>query len=64
MAVSNSSHGTGHAKPLPVTLDLNQPGRLRVGHLLTLFGISHSSLYKGLALQKDIFKEALKIISW
>lgn len=26
-------------------VDLNKPGRLRVGHLLTLFSISHSSLY-------------------
>ncbi len=35
----------GHAKPLPLTLDLNQPGRLRVGHLMNLFSISHATLY-------------------
>ena len=37
---------TGSAKPRPVTLDLSQPGRLRVGHLLTLLGISSASLYR------------------
>lgn len=35
----------GHSRPLPVLLDLNQPGWLRVGHLLTLFSISHATLY-------------------
>jgi hypothetical protein len=35
----------GHAKPLVVTIDLNQPGRLRVGHLMSLLAISHASLY-------------------
>lgn len=38
----------GHSKALPVTLDLHQPGRLRVGHMLTLFGVSHSGFYAGL----------------
>jgi len=38
----------GHCKPLPVTIDLNQPGRLRVGHCLTLFSVSHASFYRGL----------------
>lgn len=31
-------------------IDLNKPGRLRVGHLLTLFSISHSSLYARIKL--------------
>ncbi len=35
----------GHTRPRPVDLDLSQPGWLRVGHLLTIFSISHSSLY-------------------
>ena len=35
----------GHSKPLMVTIDLNQPGRLRVGHLMSLFATSHSKLY-------------------
>jgi len=34
----------GHAKALPCP-DLNQPGRLRIGHLMTLYGLSHSSIY-------------------
>lgn len=34
----------GHSKALP-PVDLNQPGRLRIGHLRTYFGISHSSVY-------------------
>lgn len=37
----------GHARALPVP-DLNQPGRLRVGHLMTLYGMSHSALYANL----------------
>ena len=37
----------GHAKPLPFNkADLLKPGRLKPGHLMTLFGISHSTLYK------------------
>jgi predicted DNA-binding transcriptional regulator AlpA len=36
----------GHARPLPVvTIDLSQPGRLRVGHLMSLLSISHSTCY-------------------
>lgn len=34
----------GHSKALP-RVDLNQPARLRVGHLMTLYGLSHSSIY-------------------
>jgi len=36
----------GHARPLPLTLDLNKPGRLRVGHVTNLFAISHAGLYQ------------------
>lgn len=35
----------GHAKSLPLTLDLSQPGRLRVGHLMTLYTCGHSAIY-------------------
>ena len=34
----------GHSKALP-RIDLNQPGRLRVGHLMTYYSLSHSSIY-------------------
>lgn len=34
----------GHAKALPCP-DLNQPCRLRIGHLRTIYGLSHSSVY-------------------
>lgn len=54
-SASNSSQNAqskasnkGHCKPLPVTIDLNQPGRLRVGHCLTLFSVSHATFYRGL----------------
>lgn len=33
-------------KPLPVPLD--QPGRLRVGHLMSLYGCSHQTIYNRL----------------
>jgi hypothetical protein len=37
----------GHCKPLAFDVaDLHKPGRLRVGHLLTLFAVSHSTFYK------------------
>ncbi|QMV75067.1 hypothetical protein HS961_20705 [Comamonas piscis] len=43
---SQSKRTTGHAKPLPIdTSALLKPGRLKPGHLMTLFGISHSTLY-------------------
>lgn len=36
----------GHSKALPIAIiDLQQPGRLRIGHLMTLFSVSHSTLY-------------------
>jgi hypothetical protein len=34
---------TARPKPLPVPLD--QPGRLRIGHLMHLYGCSHTTLY-------------------
>ena len=34
----------GHSKARP-RIDLNQPGRLYVGHLMTFYGLSHSSVY-------------------
>ena len=48
----------GHSKSLSVaTIDLDKPGRLRAGHLLTLFSVSHSTLYNrinaGLIPQAD-----------
>lgn len=37
---------SGHSKALPIAgIDLQQPGRLRAGHLMTLFSVSHSTLY-------------------
>jgi predicted DNA-binding transcriptional regulator AlpA len=48
----------GHSKALP-RIDLNQPGRVRVGHMMTFYGISHSSVYahlkKGLLPPPDGF---------
>lgn len=35
----------GHTRPAAPLIDLDGPGRLRVAHLLALFGISHSTLY-------------------
>lgn len=42
----------GHAKALPVVLDLNQPGGIRVGHWLMLLSISHASFYSRLAAKE------------
>ncbi len=38
----------GHTRPQAPTIDLAQPGRLRVAHLLCLLGVAHSTLYLGL----------------
>ena len=40
----------GHAKALPRP-DLNAPGRCRVGHLMTIYDMSHSSVYAHLKLK-------------
>lgn len=42
----------GHSKSLPVTLNLEQPGRLRIGHLQTLYSVSHSTIYN--RIEKDL----------
>jgi len=39
---------SGHTKAKAPTISLDQPGRLRVGHLLSLCSISHTKLYDGL----------------
>lgn len=39
------SKKSGHVLPRPHQIDLNQPGRLRTAHVLSLCAISHSSLY-------------------
>jgi hypothetical protein len=37
--------GHGGARPLPVTLSLNEPWRVRVGHMLTLLEITDNTFY-------------------
>ena len=39
---------SGHTKAVAPTIPLNQPGRLRVAHLMSIFGVSHSTLYAGI----------------
>lgn len=46
-AVEPRKSQSGHAKALPLP-DLNVPGRLRVGHLMTAYGLGHSSIYSHL----------------
>lgn len=36
-------------KPKPPEISLNQPGRLRVAHLLSLFSVSRTTLYNGIS---------------
>ena len=37
----------GHTRPASVAdIELSKPGRLRVGHLMTYFSVSHSTLYE------------------
>lgn len=39
---------SGHTRARRPEISLEEPGRLRVAHLLALFGICHSTLYAGL----------------
>lgn len=39
---------SGHTRARRPEISLEEPGRLRVAHLLALLGISHSTLYAGL----------------
>ena len=39
---------SGHTKAVPLQLDLNGPGRVRVGHILFLLSIAHSTFYRRL----------------
>jgi hypothetical protein len=38
----------GHTLPQAPIIPLDQPGRLRVAHILAILGVSHSTLYSGL----------------
>lgn len=39
----------GHTKPAVPTISLDQPGRLRVAHMLSLLSVCHSTFYDGVA---------------
>lgn len=43
---------SGHTRPQAPTLSLDQPGRLRVAHLLSVFGVAHSTLYHGIQMKR------------
>ena len=55
-AVEPRKSQRGHAKALPPP-DLNVPGHLRVGQVMSVYGLSHSSVYvhlkKGLLPKPD-----------
>ena len=38
----------GHTKAAVPTISLDLPGRLRIAHLMSLFAVSHSTLYAGM----------------
>ena len=39
---------SGHTRPRAPQISLDQPGRLRVAHLLCLLSVSHATFYKRL----------------
>ncbi|MCC8362648.1 helix-turn-helix domain-containing protein [Lysobacter sp. A6] len=45
MKISNSTSRSHAIRPKPLPVPLDQPGRLRVGHLMYLYGCSHSTVY-------------------
>ena len=54
-AASNFKKQRGHVLPRMPLIDINNPGRLRSGHVLALCGFSHSTLY--LRINKGGFPE-------
>lgn len=44
VTINKPKRSRGHAKALPCN-SLDQPGRLWIGHLETLYNISHSGVY-------------------
>ena len=44
VTITNKKTSRGHSKAL-ARVDLDQPGRLRIGHVMTYYGLSHSSVY-------------------
>jgi hypothetical protein len=38
----------GHTRAKAPSISLDQPGRLRVAHLLSILSVSHSTLYTGI----------------
>ena len=47
-AVPKKVKSNGHTKAEAPTISLDQPGRLRVAHVMSLLGVSHSTLYEGI----------------
>lgn len=46
--VPTKAKKNGHTLAKAPTISLDQPGRLRVAHLMSLLGVGHSTLYAGL----------------
>lgn len=45
----SATKSRGHSRARTLTISLDQPGRLRVGHLMNLLSLSHSSIYAHMA---------------
>ena len=48
MTCSNTNLRSRAIRPKPLHMPLDQPGRLRVGHLMFLYGCSHQTIYNRL----------------
>ena len=51
-AISSASKNRGHSRARTLTISLDQPGRLRVGHIMNLLSLSHSSIYQHIAINR------------
>ncbi len=45
--VNSTKKKNGHTKPRAPMISLDQPGRLRTAHLLSLFGVAHTTHSEG-----------------
>jgi hypothetical protein len=46
--MNNVASNSRSVRPRPLPVPLDQPGRLRVGHLMFLYGCSHQTIYNRL----------------
>ena len=50
--ISTRKSKSGHTAAKAPLISLNQPGRLRVAHVMSVLGVGHSTLYAGIRVNR------------